>query len=432
MLAGRESVTGAASRPSRSLPPVKEVAPSIPAELAAVIMRCLERDPASRWPNARALKQALLRASGDPAASVPESLRELPTFGPYALLWAVIWIALAARPFRSIGDRALLALIALVVPFGLVLHVRNVAGDGLRPVELARIAFWPPEWWGMWWPNGLRRPTDLWARLPRPARVVRAVLSTIIIALPAMILMREWIEAVAGESLADAGQRWFVRAEAVLIVVAIGVVTWAFRWALQRGLSWEESARVLFGATTPSAGWSTPVVRRLLVTPVHGVRPPDRDDAEGHRRAIADVAAQLSAPYAELRTMVSASAARAAREVDACTAEIASLETHAGAVAIDRLSAQVGALEDASATSPEAEELTQLLQRELELVRRMRVRMDRLAQRRAELLTLLRGLWRHVSTVRDAEDSATPALASAVADLRILCREMDTLLDADT
>jgi hypothetical protein len=430
MLAGRESVT-AAGRPSGSLPPLMDVVPSVPTELAAVIMRCLERDPATRWPNARALKQALLRASGEAAASVPESLRELPTFGPYAVLWAAIWVALAARPFRSLGDRALLALIALVVPFGLVLHVRNVAGDGLRPLEMARIAFWPPEWWGMWWPKGLRRPTDLWSRLPRPARVVRAVLSAIIVALPAMILMREWIEAMAGESSVEAGQRWFVRAEAALVVTAIGVVTWAFHWTRRRGLSWEEATRTLFGATTPSAGWSTPIIRRLLVAPVHGVCPPERDDAAGHRRAIAEVAAQLPARYAELGAMADVAATRATTALDACDAELAWLEAHAGAVAIDRLSAQLGALESSVTRSPETAELTQLLQRELDVVRRMGVRMNGLAQRRAQLLTLLRGLWRHLSIVRDADDETQPAPAGAIADLHALCREVTIILDTD-
>lgn len=431
MLAGRESVTGLAGRPSRSLPSVKEPAPSVMAELMAIIRRCLEQDPAARWPNARALKQALLRASGDAAASVPESLRELPTFGPYAVLWAAIWIALAARPFRSIGDRALLSLIALVVPFGLVLHVRNVAGDGLRTLDLARIAFWPPEWWGMWWPKALRRPTDLWSRLPQPARVVRAVLSTIIIALPVMILMREWIEAVADESSAGAGQRWFIRAEAVLIVAAITVVAWAFHWALRRGLSWGEAAHVLFGATTPAAGWSTPTVRRLLTVPVRGVRPPDRDDAADHRRAIVDAAAQLSAPYGELGAMVGASATRASAAIAACDSERSWLETHAGAVAIDRLSAQLGALESMTRATPEGEELTRLLRRELELVQRMRGRIEPLAQRRAKLLSCLRGLWKHLSVVRDAEFETRATPASTLADLHTLCGEIATILDAD-
>jgi hypothetical protein len=429
MLAGREAVVGAAGRLSRLLSPAQSASTSIPVELATVITRCLERDPQARWPNAQALKQALMRASGDSTARIPESLRELPTFGPYAVLWAGIWIALAARPFRSLGDRALLSLIALVVPFGLMLHVRNMAGDGRPPLELARIAFWPPEWWGMWWPKLLRRPTDLWDRLPRPARVVRVVLSTVIIALPAMILMREWIEVIAGESSAGAGQRWFVRVEAVLIAVAVGVMAWAFQWAFTRGLSWEEATRVLLGATTPSAGWNVPTIRRLLAPTVHGVRPPDRDDAVDHRRAISEVVAQLSGSLVELRATVGSAAARATSAIEACDVERTWLELHAGTGVIDRLSAQLGALESAHTTSSEADELTELLRRELELVRRMRVRLDHVEQRRAQLLNFLRGLWRHVSIVRDAEVEARPIPASALSDLTAIAREIAAVLN---
>ena len=67
------------------------------------------------------------------------------------------------------GAFALLVLIALLVPAGLALQLWNVAGDGMSLRELTRIAFWPPEWWGMWWPRRLRRPSDLWRRLPWPA-----------------------------------------------------------------------------------------------------------------------------------------------------------------------------------------------------------------------------------------------------------------------
>jgi hypothetical protein len=246
-----------------------------------------------------------------------------------------------------------------------------------------------------------------------------------------MILMREWIEAVAGESSAGAGQRWFVRAEATLVVAAIGVVTWGFQWARRRGLSWEEAARILFGATTPSAGWSTPIVRRLLLTPAHGVRPPDRDDAADHRRAISDVAARLSAPHVELGATACAAATRVTKALEACDAELAWLETHAGAAAIDRLSAQLDALASVVTRNPETEELTELLEREREVVRRMGVRKDGLAQRRVQLFTLLRGLWTHLSIVRDAEDESRPAPASALTDLHALCREITILVDTD-
>jgi signal transduction histidine kinase len=71
------------------------------------------------------------------------------------------------------------------------------------------------------------------------------------------------------------------------------------------------------------------------------------------------------------------------------------------------------------------------LRRELELVRRMRVRLDHLAQRRARLLSVLRGLWRQLSVLRDAEFEARATPASTLADLHTLCREVAVILDGD-
>src|SRR5688572_7013249 len=85
---------------SRQPEPLRKVAPGVPPELADVIMRCLEREPDLRWPTARALRDALRRANGDPVA-LPEALRDLPTFAPYALLWAFGWSAVALLTARS-------------------------------------------------------------------------------------------------------------------------------------------------------------------------------------------------------------------------------------------------------------------------------------------------------------------------------------------
>jgi hypothetical protein len=72
------------------------------------------------------------------------------------LIWALGWTSLAIRRFTSPGDRAMLLLVALLVPVGFGLHIWNVGRSGLGAVELARVAFWPPEWWGMWWPSFLQ------------------------------------------------------------------------------------------------------------------------------------------------------------------------------------------------------------------------------------------------------------------------------------
>jgi serine/threonine-protein kinase len=429
MLAGREPSPASRvdgrmlRRLSQEPQSLHSVAPAVPADLAAIVTRALAHDPALRWPTAHAFKNALARAAGDSGALLPESARELPTFGPYAVLWVAIWTLIALRPFRSLGDRALLLLIALAVPVGLLVHVWNVAGEGLSPRELARVAFWPPEWWGMWWPRALRRPADLWPLLPRPARVARAVLSAFLVALPAMILTREWVEAVTGTRPPATGMGWFAMVEAVLVAGAAAVMIWALTWGRRCGLSWAATMRMLFGATVPSSWWSTPAVSRLLARSARGVRPPDRDVPADHRRAIGELVAQLPPVAAELGARVAAAARRTTEALEICDNEIAALSAHASTGELDRLSAQLGALE--ATTSAEQRELSELLRQQLELVRRIRVRCELVSQRRTQLLNQLRGLWTQASLLHDATDAGDAVPRPLAERIEALCHEID-------
>ena len=198
VLSGREPFDGQHAtlvmrqRLVRDPSPLAPLVPPSAAPLAAVVMRCLARDPALRWQSARELRAALERAGGGEAAA---PLRELPAFGAYAMLWAALLTVLALRHVKLGGDRLLLLLVALVVPLGFGLHAWNVGGGELPLRELARLSFRPSEWWGMWWPASLRRPSDLYMRLPRVARLVRIALSALIAGLPTLILLRGWIEA---------------------------------------------------------------------------------------------------------------------------------------------------------------------------------------------------------------------------------------------
>ena len=391
---------------------------SVPPELAAVVMRCLARDRALRWPTARSLGAALARAGGDPAATLPESIRELPTFGPYALLWAAVWAGFAASPFRALGDRVLLVLIAAIVPAGLVLHVWNVGGDGMPPAELARVAFWPPEWWGMWWPRALRRPADLWRRLPWPARTARAALSAFIVALPALILARQWIEATADASLPRTQPGWFGVLEAVLLLGTAGVLGVSSGWARRSGLSWSESARVLFGSTAPSPAWDAGALGRLLA-PRGPVRAPDRTSPADHRRAIDELVPLLDAALRDIGADVARAAARLAAALELCDGEVASLGGAGGAGDVDRLRAELAALEDAPSPGAERRELAALVRRQLDVVRRMRERCELVTERRGQLMALLHGLWTQLLAAHTASLPTPPDA------LRALCTEAE-------
>jgi len=340
------------------------------------------------------------------SGALPASARELPAFGPYALLWAGLWLTLAASPYRSIGDRALLAFVSLLVPAGLVMHVSHVAGGGLSLGQLARVAFWPPDWWGMWWPRALRRPSDLWRRLPRRARLVRWSVSAFIIALPALILTRQWVEAATG-----AGVGWFGATETALVGGVVAVVLVVGAWARHRGLSWPETTRLLFGATASSAGWNTPSLRRLLA-PVHGsVRPPERDEPADYMRAIDEVVAHLEGASRESAQRAAAAARRLIVLLVQCDSELRTLSLGSGMTETDRIVAQLGALESAGHADDETRRLAELLRAQLEIVRRMRVRGETLSARRAQLLLLLSGMWSRVEAF--AAGSLTPAAERA-------------------
>ena len=422
MLAGREPFAEVRPeevvswRVSHDPAALQSVAPSVPKELANVVMRALRRDRTARWPNARSFREALERAGGDNALVLPEPIRDLPAFGPYALLWALGWTSLAIRKFTSPGDRVLLLLVALLVPVGFGLHIWNVGRSGLGVRELARVAFWPPDWWGMWWPRPLRRPTDLWPRLPVPARLVRRVMSVFFVVLPAMILIRQWFAGENGQAPGDQSPL-FVAAELLLVLIAASVMAGSLMWGFRRGLSFAESVRVLFGATTQSPGWNEPHIARLLTSAGSGIRPPDRESAADHRRAIEELAATLPASAKTLAAAAVSMARRLLSAIEACDAEVVSLTHLASASELDRLTAQLASLDGDGRT--EKSELQALVRRQLEVVRRMRDQSEVSAQRRSRLLNLLRGLWTQLSALReDAADEMTAAarVRSVLAD----------------
>jgi hypothetical protein len=378
-----------------AMPPhLRTVAPDVPADLSAIVMRCLAREPSQRWHNAQALHDALVLLDEDSGGALPLSVRELPAFGPYALLWGGLWLTLAASPFRSLADRALLVFIAVLVPAGLLMHVWNVAGGGASLAQLARVAFWPPDWWGMWWPRALRRPSDLWRRLPWRARVVRGAVSAFIVALPALILTRQWVEAVTG-----AGVGWFGAAEGTLVLGVVAVVVAVGAWARGRGLAWPETVRLLFGATASSAGWSSPALRRVLAPAHGGIRPPDRDEPADYRRAIDDVVAHLEGPAREPATRAAEAARRLVALLDRCDGELRTLSLGSGAGETDRITAQLAALESVAHADAETRELAELLRAQLGLVHRMRMRCEMVSSRRAHLLHLLHGLWTRLAAL---------------------------------
>lgn len=386
-------------------PPTSIPTLDAPLEIRRVILRAIARAPDKRWPSASALADALAVLKRD--ARTPEPVRDLPAFGAYAALWAMAWITMSLT-LRPSGDRALLLLIAMLVPLGLVLHVGNKVANGVEPLEMARIAFWPPEWWGMWWPRGLRRPGDVWMRLPRPARLIREALSVFTILLPALVLIGNPFERLLPERTHDTVSNVFDVLEVGLVAAAGAATIAAIAWARRRNLSWGERIRLLFGPTAASSDWETPRLAQLLSGNASTIREPLADSPSDHLRAITELAPRLG----ETGRRAAAAAARMTASIRASESEEARLARETSSDEIDRLSARVAALEGAHpAEGSDESELLILLRRQLELVRAMRVRSVLAAQRRTRLLSLMHALW---TGLRDGDAERASQLVTEI------------------
>jgi hypothetical protein len=194
----------------------------------------------------------------------------------------------------------------------------------------------------------------------------------------------------------------FERVEVALILVTAAGLAMAFGWALHRRLSLSDTVRVLFGATTPARGWDEPTVARVLAPRTRFGHAPASDSPMEHALAISELAKLLPFVGANLRADLSETAHVLLGAIQECEAEVDRLTCDASAGELDRLAAQLATLDADRTAGPERRELRDLLERQLGLLRRMRVRCEAISQRRARLFSLLRGLWQQLRVAHDS------------------------------
>jgi hypothetical protein len=208
------------------------------------------------------------------------------------------------------------------------------------------------------------------------------------------------------------------------VVGAAATIVGGLAWAYRQHLSWSDTARLLVGATTPSAGWSSPTIAPFLAPATGRTRGPMRDTPAEHRRAIIEALPTLPAAALGTAADVASVVKDLHDEIDIHDAEIAALERDASPAELERLSARLASLSTDTSATPARKELTELVRRELDVVRELRVACEVVSNRRAHLYAMLRGLWTQVTVVRDqAADSSSPA-HPAILRLIELCNEV--------
>lgn len=405
--------------------PIPALNPSVPAPLADAVMKCLERDRLNRWESADSLKNALVQAGSQADDRLPEGIRDIPSFGPYALVWFAGWIAFAMLTPLSGIKRGLLFLIALMVPFGLVLHVWLLAGKRVGLAPMIRVALRPPEWWTMYWPQSLRRHSDIWPRLPLAARFCRTALSAFFLFVPGAIVVGEVRHPLPGSRVAAS----LLALEVLTIAITVAALVGGYLWSRRQSLGISDTLRLMIGPTEYSSGWNTPSMTRVL-SPAHGqVRAPDPSDPADYRRAIAELGPMLPAELENIRSDAIDLANRMADALRRQSGEVIAMQRDAGPEETQRLQSRLAGLgAESSDETGQRAELRRLLQNELELVWRMRDRLEITSRQRAHRFELLRSLYEILceSCVSGADSPTTDNQQSRA---RAVCDELRRELD---
>jgi hypothetical protein len=163
-------------------PSLASVRPDVPEDLAATVARCLAKNPAARWQNARTLREAVLptRLEED---ELPEPLDGLDGRAAILLLFGTAFAATAtyawlASVFQGGASPAQAAALLAVATGGLLVYqlpwqvsaARLARRRGFSARQVAGAFLRQPSWWQLWYPRPFRRAADVWDRLPRPFR----------------------------------------------------------------------------------------------------------------------------------------------------------------------------------------------------------------------------------------------------------------------
>jgi serine/threonine protein kinase len=152
----------------------------LPSDLALAIGRCLERDPANRWPDAKSLREALLPSDEEPEDTVAGRMLRIGVTMSGLSIAGVLYMLLfrALRPEVSALARAvrIASAFSVIMAIFAVIASFRLRAEGLSSRSILQKAFQQPRWWRSWYPEVFRRRGDQWGRLPREIKRFRIYL----------------------------------------------------------------------------------------------------------------------------------------------------------------------------------------------------------------------------------------------------------------
>lgn len=385
--------------------PLRSLAPNVSDGTAQVVERCLAKDRAQRWPDARSLKVAV---GGSETAQLPDGLHEIEGQGVIAL----VIVTLAFVPlFLTRPPFGVYVLNAVVYTTIYLIVLGRLRYDGFSFSQSQRALWTEPKWWAFWYPRRLRRPANVWDRLPRPVRHMRA-LPTILLPLLVLLFIGPFPNAYRSP---------------VAFWTKVGmfgalVVTWDLfmlrgKLHLKRlGVVGVQSRRMLMSAPLSNEFWSRPNIVALLAPASKEAR---RETTHDQLQSILRNANELSGALRPLGSEAAVAARQLIASIDDVDREIAELAQSLEPGEEERLADKI-----ASLTRDDDQPLRTLLDKQRELIRGLVARVEEAKERRNRRVEMLKTLALHVASLRARSSSS-----EAATDVRMISDRVRGLCD---
>ena len=388
-------------------PPLRSLAPSVSDAMVQAVERCLAKDPASRWPDARSLALALGTSEDN---RLPDDLAAVEGHGMTTLLICAGWLfglVVFNAPDFAIG----MNVVAMVGIYLAVAIRLRIAGFPIR--ESQRVIWTEPSWWPLWYPRALRRRGNVWDRLPASVRQVRWWF-------PALMVYGIYLFTGRFPNL-------FRNPEVFMIKVGVGFTGLmllgmfldfrARRELRRKGLSWGDAHRV---ATTMAPSrvsfWSRPHIAAILAPAI--AAEPRAASPHDQLQSILRHANELSGPLRPLGAQAAVAARQLLESIEQVDRQLADLSRNLEPGEEERLAAKI----DALAASDDAAPLRSLLEKQLELIRGLSARIEEAEATRNRRVEMLKTLALHLASLRAR--LSEPDVRPLSDNVRALCDEI--------
>jgi hypothetical protein len=394
-------------------PPLRALAPAATDSTVQAVERCLAKDPAGRWPDARSLRLALGTTE---ESQLPDALQAVEGWG---VPGGAVVLTLLSMFSLWVPTPVLVIQVGLIV-FIYLFVVARLRREGFSFMQSQRVIWTEPAWWLWWFPAALRRRGNVWKRLPITVRSLRWSLYAVFFNI-ALLFVGDF------PHLYRHPASFTIKMGILAATVALWIVltSRARRELKRRGLAPADTQRVIVSMPPSRVSfWARPHIAAVLAPATRPETSRFSDSPHEQLQSILRHADELSGPLRPLGTEAGVAARQLVEAIEQSDRRIADLARNIEPGEEERLAEKIEALAAPVAGVDEYAPMRSLLEKQLDLIRGLSARIEEEKESRNRRVEMLKMLGLHLASLR-ARVAETPSEVRQLTDeVRELCDEI--------